>query len=103
DCADAKLPLMIYGGVEQLCDNATSSYTLLNLNPNSGATVNWSVIPAGAVSNITSNGNSVSITSSGNLNGVAVLRASISTDCGEKIIGKSIYMGAQRPRLIDGQ
>lgn len=92
---------MIYGGTGQLCDNATDTYSLLNLNPNSGVTVNWSVIPAGAVSNIISNGNSVTITSSGNLNGWATLQASISTDCDVKTVQKSIYMGAQRPRMLD--
>ncbi|NMH27533.1 T9SS type A sorting domain-containing protein [Flavobacterium silvaticum] len=99
-CEAASLPLKI-NGVSQICNNSTQTFTISNLNSNYNGTITWSVNPSGAVSNIIQNGTSVTITSSGNLNGNATLQASLTTDCESKTINKTIYIGARRPRLLD--
>lgn len=87
------IPIEIDGGLLKLCDNATTTYTLLNLNPDSNVIVNWSVIPSTAISSLVANGNAVTITSSGNINGTATLKASISTNCGNLDIEKTLWLG----------
>lgn len=92
----SELPLII-DGPDQVCE--TETFSLLNLY--SGSEINWSVEPPSAVSNMTSQGHNVTITSSNLINNNVILKASIPTDCGEKIITKKIHLGARRPQLFN--
>ena len=74
-------------GIDILCTSSTYSVN------SESATVTWSSSPSYAVSFSTTTGNSTTITKKPSYTGPATIRATISGDCGDRIITKSISVG----------
>ncbi len=85
-------------GDNSICFNASETYSINNLPAD--ATINWEVSPAGGFTMI-DNGNSATLTPTGNFSGEATLTVTVDNDCGTATATKSIQTGSQRPIIYD--
>ncbi|MFK5959185.1 MAG: hypothetical protein QM495_10010 [Lutibacter sp.] len=83
------LPLRISGS-EQVCFSNSATYNLNNVNES--LNIVWNVSPSGGFI-LTSNGTSATITPNGNFDGTALLTASISSNCGQVTVPKTLKVG----------
>ncbi len=86
-------------GSSYACLNTSQTYSVNGLPTN--VMIDWEISPAGGFT-ITPNGSSVTISPTGNFQGVATLTLTVSNDdCGTVTATKSIQTGAERPIIYD--
>jgi len=92
-------PSTIVLGSEFLCNDESETY-LLNIEPESCASVTWEVIPAEAASQSSGSGSSTSITASATYNGDATIIFTINTPCGVATRSKDLFVGAPKINIV---